>query len=249
MLSRWAYEGLAVTQFRDNSLEKDYFELNVKKFKAQWRKDYWIPEMEQMNTTLLSHSATERQKESARKVLITEIGNELARWDNLPCEECITDLSSKNFTTSLQNSIHAFLEVLNRQYTDNFNQVNDEIEVLKNKNVGRYNETKLMATNESLIDLLSNRMEANKIQMYENHLVRKDNPVYYPSTEVNFLRAHFYAPTKRIFGSQIDTFTVNIGMLWFYTLLFHLLLYFDVLRWIFETATYYRERLTKKPTR
>jgi ABC-type multidrug transport system ATPase subunit len=249
MLSRWAYEGLAVTQFRDNNLEKDYFELNVKKFEAQWRKDYWIPEMEQMNTTLLSHSATERQKESARKVLITEIGNELARWDNLPCEECIAELSSKNFTTGLQNSIHGFLEVLNRQYTDNFNQVNDEIEVLKNKNVGRYNEAKLMATNEALIDVLSNRMEANKIQIYENHLVRKDNPVYYPSTEPNFLRAHFYAPTKRIFGSQIDTFTVNIGMLWFYTLLFHLLLYFDVLRWIFETATYYREQLTKKPTR
>jgi len=249
MLSRWAYEGLAVTQFRDNSLEKDYFELNVKKFEAQWRKDYWIPEMEQLNTTLLSHSATERQKESARKVLITEIKKEIDRWDNLTCEACLEELSKKQFSNTLQNSIHNLIEILNRQYTDNFNQVNDQIEALKNNNVGRYNEVKLAVTNEALNDLLSNRMEANKIQIYEDHLVRKDNPVYYPSTEVNFLKSHFYAPTKRVFGNQVDTFLVNIGMLWFFTLLFHLLLYFDVLRWCFETATYYRERLTKKPTR
>jgi hypothetical protein len=249
MLSRWAYEGLAVAQFRDNSLEKDYFELNIQKYEAQWRKDYWIPEMEQLNTTLLSHSATERQKESARNVLTTEIGKQLSRWDNLPCQDCIENLYSKNYTTSLQNSIHGFLEVLNRQYTDNFNQVNDEIEALKNKNVSGYNELKLKVTNEALTDLLSNRMEANKIQIYENHLIRKDNPVFYPSNESNFLRSHFYAPTKQLFGIQIDTFFVNVGMLWFFTLLFHLLLYFDVLRWAFETASSYREQLIKKPTR
>jgi len=249
MISRWAYEGLAVTQFRDNKQEKSYFDDNIRKFDAQWKKDYWIPEMEQLNNTLLSHSATKAQKEDARIILLHEIEAEMNRWKNLQCPQCIEDLEYKSYSSRLQNTIHQFLEILKDQYTNNFNESNDKIELKKYQNQDKYNTEKNTYFNEALNDLLTNRLESTKIQRYNGALIRKDNPVYYPYRGTNFLKAHFYSPSKNVFGYQMDTFYFNVIALWFFTLLFHIALYFDILKRGFLLMEYYRERLTKKPTR
>lgn len=249
MISRWAYEGLAVTQFRDNKQEKAYFDDNIRKFDAQWKKDYWIPEMEQLNNTLLSHSATKVQKEDARIILLYEIEAEMSRWKNLQCPQCISDLEYRSYSSRLQNTIHQFLEILKDQYTNNFNESNDKIELKKNQNQDKYNTEKNTYFNEALHDLLTNRLESTKIQRYNGALIRKDNPVYYPYKGTNFMKAHFYSPSKNVFGYQMDTFYFNVIALWFFTLLFHIALYFDILKRGFLLMEYYRERLTKKPTR
>ena len=249
MISRWAYEGLAVTQFRDNNQEKTFFTDNIRKFDAQWKKDYWIPEMEQLNNTLLSHSATTVQKEDARNILLHEIESEINRWKNLQCPQCISDLEYKSYSSRLQNTIHQFLEILKDQYKNNFNESNDKIELKKNQNIEKYNSEKNAYFNEALYDLMTNRLESTKIQRYDGALIRKDNPVYYPYKGINFLKAHFYSPSKNVFGYQMDTFYFNVIALWFFTLLFHIALYFDILKRGFLLMAYYRERLTKKPTR
>lgn len=46
MCSRWAYEALAVTQFKDNDLHTKIFEDEQMKSFASWKRDYWIPELE-----------------------------------------------------------------------------------------------------------------------------------------------------------------------------------------------------------
>src|SRR5690606_31376864 len=45
MASRWAYEALAVTQFKDSEYGKIYFEYEKKRSFASWKKDTWLQEM------------------------------------------------------------------------------------------------------------------------------------------------------------------------------------------------------------
>ncbi|HRF79340.1 MAG TPA: ATP-binding cassette domain-containing protein, partial [Flavobacteriales bacterium] len=46
MASRWAYEGMAVTQFMDNRYERGFYELDQRMKMANWKKDLWIRELE-----------------------------------------------------------------------------------------------------------------------------------------------------------------------------------------------------------
>jgi hypothetical protein len=46
----------------------------------------------------------------------------------------------------------------------------------------------------------------------------------------SFIKAHFYAPHKLVFGIPVDTFWVNIGVIWFYNLMLYITLHFRVLR-------------------
>jgi hypothetical protein len=52
----------------------------------------------------------------------------------------------------------------------------------------------------------------------------------------NFIRAHFYAPVKRIFGVDVDTFVVNVLVLWIITIGLYLMLYFRVLKRLLDSG-------------
>ena len=54
--------------------------------------------------------------------------------------------------------------------------------------------------------------------------------------EGKFIRAHFYAPRKQIFGIYIDTFIVNVIVLWIMTVLLYLALYFRLLKKLLDSG-------------
>ncbi|MFO0494598.1 MAG: ATP-binding cassette domain-containing protein [Flavobacteriia bacterium] len=248
MLSRWAYEALAVGQFKENKMEKRYFELNIKKYRAQWKKDYWIPEMESLNNNLISTSSTGEQKTKSREVLRKEINKELNHWNNLNCKACLSDLRKNKNTTKTNLEIQNFLNILNFQYISDYNKANDLIERLKIAEGKKFNDDKLNFGNEALNDLLTNRLESEKIVIFKDELIRKENPVYNPSDHALFLNAHFYSPSKMLFGFRIDTFIINIIVLWFFSLILYLLLYIDALKKLLNYLNTFREKTQKKPT-
>ena len=51
-----------------------------------------------------------------------------------------------------------------------------------------------------------------------------------------FIKAHFYAPRKRIFGVYAGTLAVNTGVIWVMTAILYLLLYFRVLYRILDSS-------------
>jgi hypothetical protein len=76
-----------------------------------------------------------------------------------------------------------------------------------------------------------NGNSVNKIIEYEGGLVQKTDPIY---KEGEGLRAHFFAPNKLIFGKRVDTFWVNMMVLFLYTGVLFVMLYFDVLKRIVD---------------
>ena len=92
--------------------------------------------------------------------------------------------------------------------------------------------------NESLTDLVKNNNEMNKIIEFEGGLVQKSDPIYRGAES---FRAHFFAPSKKVFGKSIDTFWVNIMVILGIAFSLFISLYFDALKklidWLGEIST------------
>jgi hypothetical protein len=59
-----------------------------------------------------------------------------------------------------------------------------------------------------------------------------------------FVKAHFYSPAKRIFGLSIDTYWVNVLVIWAVTVITYILLYF----WLLRNILGYGEKvLSRRP--
>ena len=101
-------------------------------------------------------------------------------------------------------------------------------------------------TNDALSDFVKNKNELNRILEFEGNLYQKIDPVY---LEPDGVRAHFYAPVKKIFGLTIDTFWYNIIIIWLMSIILIITLYYDVLKFFISFSGKLIEKLTNKSTR
>jgi hypothetical protein len=84
-------------------------------------------------------------------------------------------------------------------------------------------------TNENLTSFVRNSNSIERIIEYNNRLYQKIDPIYLEPRS-NFIKSHFYAPHKIIFGKYIDTFWMNIMVIWFFILFLYIGLHFRILR-------------------
>ena len=84
--------------------------------------------------------------------------------------------------------------------------------------------------NESLGDLVRKHAEMDKILEFDNELIQNQDPVYLDPVFATSFRSHFFAPRKLIFGSYVDTFHVNLMVIWSFSLILYLMLYYDAMR-------------------
>ena len=92
--------------------------------------------------------------------------------------------------------------------------------------------------NESLNTLVTNGNSMGKYKILEvdGELIQRSDPVFLDPPANKFLRAHFYAPRKAIFGRYFDTYWVNMTVIWIMTILLIVTLYFDALKKLIDGA-------------
>jgi hypothetical protein len=100
--------------------------------------------------------------------------------------------------------------------------------------------------NESLKEFVKNENDMIKIIEYENELIQKTDPIFHDPAPDTFLKAHFYAPQKRIFGTLYDTFWVNISVIWSMTIAMFIALYFNLLKRLLEFSGHTGKLFKKK---
>jgi hypothetical protein len=68
--------------------------------------------------------------------------------------------------------------------------------------------------------------------VYKDRLIQNVDLIYLePVAESPFkFRTHFMAPVKTFMGLKIDTYTFNIMLVLFFTLVLYILLYYEVLK-------------------
>jgi hypothetical protein len=83
--------------------------------------------------------------------------------------------------------------------------------------------------NESLANIVLNRLNINKIYEADKKFIQKADPVWMkPGSKYG--RAHFYAPYKQLGNLKIDTLIFNIAAIWIMTIALFITLYLNALK-------------------
>jgi hypothetical protein len=90
-------------------------------------------------------------------------------------------------------------------------------------------------SNKSIEEFVKDKNETIKTIIYNGEVVQKFDPIFM-DPKGKFVRAHFYAPRKPVFGYKIDTYIVNVVVLWIMTFFLYLALYFRLLKKILDSA-------------
>lgn len=229
MASRWAYEALAVEQASQNNLEKDFLSFKINKSEAEWKKNYWIPEMRNQIQLVLDNSSNPEISNPARLILINELAEEDIKWNGVNCVGCVEILKEQTITKNEIKPIEDFIQTVRSQYILNINKYTDSIRNLISikKN---YIEQKSEYSNNALNLVVQNKLDFKKLIIDNNRLQQNANPIYNLPSKNSFFEAHFYSPYKYFLGHRFQTYHINVLMLWGMILIGYLILYFDLLK-------------------
>jgi ABC transport system ATP-binding/permease protein len=243
MTSRWAYEDMAVTQFKKNKFENYFFTTEQKANEAMYNQAYLIPELQKILNELKDR-ADDGNFTNADDNKINLLKQELLYLDQQFPSANINELASlntKNFSAEVYNNIviylnnardyflHKYQEQINlkeKKYNQLVNKLGGEEQFLKFKN---------MYYNKQLASILLNDKELMEQQVNKNNIVQLKDKIFQLPVSKNG-RAPFYAPSKRIGNLYIDTFWFNIVFIWLFSGLLFVILYFDLLKKLISYA-------------
>ncbi len=248
MVSRWAYEALAVEQASNNQLEKHYFVQKMEQSQAKWKKDFWVPEIrKQMDIITRSKGDESKVVQHAENILVNEITKEDNYWGNLNCIDCIDSIQNGSlYSMSRFSKVNAFLDTITVQFNKTINDNNAQIQhVIDSIGLKNYAQIQKRYSNESLMNLVTNKMEEHKLIIDNDEIYQNDESIYNLPKEVSFLHSHFYAPQKYMFGQRVDTYWSNLIVIWVISIFTYIMLYFDWLRRIIEGTQHLFNRKKK----
>jgi ABC-type multidrug transport system ATPase subunit len=236
MTSRWAFEAISVNQFKSNPYEQHFFEDDKRMSRAVFKKDFLIPELIK-RTDYSIFAMTQSEKKAMLPSNLKLLTNEIkAEANEIPSHAlpAVSSLNVSSFNEPVGNEVKNYLNNLNKYYIDQYNKANEHRE----KMIDRLQQADGQAllklkddfSNESLDDLLKNTNEQKQIEEADDRLIQRYQPVFMQGSKESFVSAPFFASSKNVFGNQVETFLVNILVIWFMTVIAIIALYFDWLK-------------------
>ena len=233
--ARWAFEALAVKQHMDNAYHKHFAVFEKLKSEATFRKDYWIPELNNQMTKW-STLVEESEKLRIESLVRNEIEKHNRRIYQSASQINPLNLGTEPFDTSVIRTVRNTLDVYKTFYINLYNRADELMESEKRRLITEYGPEYLIKLkeeyhNDNLERFLrrTNDMFMSRIVVLDDEIIKKFDPIY-TEPEHPFLKAHFLAPVKRLSNNKINTYTVNLTVIWIYNVLLFILLYFEVFR-------------------
>lgn len=243
MTSRWAFEAFMVTQFKDNPYEKKFYELDQTIAMADYKRVYYIPQLESRLAYCINHPQGWNNPNDTRmtetfKLLQHELKNELrlTGGDKLPEVE---QIGTGQFDSLVYRKSMHYLSVLKRAYARQMDEAVRKREKLiayytstpeEEKNFERFRKRYV---NEAVTDAVKNISAAERIVEYDGSLIQKIYPIYQLEHQPRHLfdfTANLYQPTKHFMGRYVDTLVFNIAVIWTMTVILFITLYLDLIR-------------------
>jgi ABC-type multidrug transport system ATPase subunit len=253
MPTRWTYEALMVSQFKDNRYSRQeysldgetYYMIQKKISEADFNNVHRIPELRKaLETSRHEYRSNPKNIDNREELLISKktrkfskltlIQNELVKMEKLydiPRFHYMDYLTPYEFNPSIADSLSQYLNKLNALFSKISNNGNDRRDKFYNSNSDRLNLLRSNYFNYKLEEIVTKYYERKKFLFYKNTIVQNTDPVYLDPYKRGFLgfRTHFYAPAKYIFGIKTDTFTFNIILVLLSTILLYMALYYELL--------------------
>ncbi|TCO10950.1 ATP-binding cassette domain-containing protein [Natronoflexus pectinivorans] len=240
MPSRYVYEGLIVHQYKHNNFKRNSFEIEMQESHADYKNVHYIPELRQIIDQTSVHVMDEKPRDDRQfvnnvRLLYNELSKEMRRVPEIEFN-FIDQLNPENYSVSVANKAHEYVNALSRHYRDMFSRANalkDQFITLNmNQDPDRFNQIKDDHYNESISSIVRREFERNKILRQDNELVQMADPIYQMPEPDYFwsFRTHFFAPMKHFGGRFYETLWFNVAMVWVLTILLYIVLYFDLLK-------------------
>jgi len=234
MISRWAYEALAVNQFKNNEFQKYFFDVEKEISHVSFQSMFRIPELQSRIDRSMRNLNTDSTSILVDDLLVLK--NEFSALNSLVKEvpfDRVNDLVPGKFNEEVSKLATQHLEKLNAMYRSRLYKANEKKDMIFNKLAKKLGSGDAVAKlkedyyNKRLADFALNKNEVKKIIETKNrNLFQTKDPIYNKPV-TNYGRAHFYAAEKIIFGQSIDTVIFDIIVIWLSILLMYIMLLFN----------------------
>jgi hypothetical protein len=241
MTSRWSYEAIVISQFRDNPYQKNFFDIEYRMSDALYTKAYLIPEIKDKLHFVNQNIDNRKNYDQILmdlKLLSNEIKNLSIKinYDYLPL---ISKLNIQDFNSETYNKILSFLDNTRNRYHSIYlnalkeNDAKYSLLIAEKGGYENFNSFKNKYYNIQLASIVRNEKEMTHFFVYNDNIIKLKDPVYTLPVASNG-RSHFYAPMKKVGRFYFDTFWFNIAFVWLSTIFWFSVLYFDVLFKLFK---------------
>jgi len=251
--SRWAFEGIAVHQFKNNGYQENFFLYNKLKSQAVYRKDFWIPEL--LNQLNLHGQASKLKQQEIARLIYSEITNH-SRTGLAGTSFNFSDMAINGewqLTPAQTDSLILYLENTRLFYIALHNKADDLLEGMRRQIISDNGEAHLIYLrenyhNENLERFVrrTNDIFANRVVQVDDELIQKFDPIFIEPTHP-FIKAHFLSPVKNVGNNQFPTLVVNIAVIWFMNILLFIILYTRLFQRIMNLISRVGKFIDKKP--
>ncbi len=247
MPTKWSYEALMVRQFKDNEFEKHFYPYDKRISYNNFRSAYLIPELEdrlyacaiefrESGTIDRSRQALEVLRNECMRVrhLVPDIIFMPAEWEPEAFSEAMAEKTERFLAQLKQHYIRQF-STASRAKEQHLSLLMKDRRSFYFSMLDRYH-------NESVADHVKKIYEKNPIIEHEGRLYQRIDPIFLDPAPGGFpgIRSHFFAPRKYFLGMYYNTYSFNIGFIWFLTVAGYIVLYYDL------AGRLVRSRLLKK---
>jgi hypothetical protein len=259
MVSRWAFEAYMVTQFKDNPYAKLFYEIDKEIAQSDYKRQFLVTNLETELSNCMFNRANWRNpnnEEMVRSIRLLrntiEDELEIVGRKNFPDVDLLVPgrfdstvhMKTKSFLEGLKN----YYALRSREFTRRKEQMMDSLQrtpELAEKFVQLHDRYE----NKSVGDKVKNSTAINRIVEYDGYFIQKWNSIYNdehkPRNILDF-NANLYQPSKHFAGRLYDTYGFNLVIIWLFTALLYLTLYFDALK---KVITIIENRRYRRPER
>lgn len=236
MVSRWAFEALAVEQFKNNSYNVLFFDIEKQLSEARFRSEILCTELIGQ-IDLVSGMLKNISDNSEINAKINLVSREIVKLDSetpLPNFEFANRLNKGQFNNKVAELAKAHLEGIKLHYSSatqiarktKDQQINT---IAKAEGSSYLYNLKMKHYNKAIEALLLNIDTKEFFRYTPNGIMQKAAPVYKEPDFTNG-RAHFFAPHKVLFGQKLNTLWFNVLVIWSIVIFLYIALFFDWLR-------------------
>ena len=225
--SRWAFEALAVAQFKDNPYQKDLYGFSKEISNMQYENSVLIPYLTERIDQIVGSNAVEPKADfNSIKFMINCLSE---FWDE-KILSYINILQDNKYNDRLLNNLR---EDLVHKKKENLTKIS-KLEFQRDNIIEGWNslagkdgmsaiEMKNKYHNEALEELVLNKKEFEKASVIDNRIIRKFEPLYAaPRSKIG--RTQYYSSRKRILGEEFDTVIYNTSVIWLMIIFMYLIL-------------------------
>ncbi|MCB8964466.1 MAG: ATP-binding cassette domain-containing protein [Bacteroidales bacterium] len=241
MLSRWSYEALCVQQFKTNRYDREFFDYNMQMSNSSYNATLLIPKLQSLLDEVMVDLTLNKQTPRIRRDL-SVIRNEIAILaENYPISDFnypdTSRLNTRTTTIDYITSVKQTLDTLKNHFNINYRKTvmerDKHIKALSEKwgSSDAVFDLNRKYHNKNLEALVTNRNDFQKIELVNDRLIRRLEPIYsLPSSKIG--RAQLFSAYKRIGQYYIPTLWFNVVIIWIMSGVFYLALWSDMFRMV-----------------